>query len=98
MKCVLKTKQLTGQVAVIETYGDKFWEWLCNEFPDSFTIDQAMHAPVFKGLTSDRVKRDYARTILLNVQAEYDANRWGAAPELGRCPFDKVGRLFVWNK
>ncbi len=87
MQIKLKTKQLTGQERIISTYGDAFWEWLCDEFTEEFTTRQAANFPQWKHM-AERTKFDYARVILKNVEA---------GQEVEDRPFVRRGRLFVWQ-
>ena len=86
MKYVLKKLHLTGQAAAIRNYGDSFWEWLCDEFVDSFTVAQATQFPEFKHL-SPRTKSDYTRVILRNVEAQ----------EHEKAPFTRKAHLYIWQ-
>lgn len=85
MKYALKTQIVTGQQRVVKNYGDKVWEWLCDTYPESFTVRQAITCPLLSGKV-DRTKMDYVRVILNNV-LDQDAEK---------APFKKVGNLYVW--
>jgi len=82
---------LTARSAASSQAADLFfipihWEWLCDTFPDSFNIRQAITCPCLAGKV-ERTKIDYVRVILANVLAQ----------EHETPPFRKVGNAYFWN-
>ena len=72
--------QTTGQDGLINSYGQKFAEWIYDEFPHptAFSARQAQSFPLFKAMALETKKR-YTRVLLMwmREQAPEHLQRFG---------------------
>lgn len=89
MRYALTKTIVTGQVAMIENYGDIVWNWLTDHYPVWFDISAVTDCTGLSHLAR-RTKTDIGRVTIANVEAEY-----ADAPE--NCPFVRRGNAYYWR-
>ena len=87
MKYALTRTIVAGQEAMVVRYGDMVWEAICDTWPDGdFTVLAVAGLAPLRHLAHS-TRRDVARVVIANVQAEY-------IDRPGECPFIRVGNTY----